>query len=77
MNKHFSAILAIMDAAEIVPDEIAFTSIRNIYIRSELGISPDFREDIVSYCDANELSYKEGEHPEPYFLILNPKNSEV
>lgn len=75
MNKHFSAILAIMDTAEIVPDEITFTSTRDIFIRSELGIFPDFRENIVRYCDENELAYSEGQHPEPYFLIKNPKNA--
>lgn len=75
MNKHFSAILAIMDAAEIVPDDIRYTTKKDILITAELPMSPVFIREMENYCVENDLRFTGSVFPNPYFLVLNPKNA--
>jgi hypothetical protein len=74
MNKHFHNILALMDAAENVPDGITFTKERDILIDSELPLCPSFIESLTNYCNAHDLRHSGANSPSPYFLIINPKN---
>lgn len=74
MNKHFSAITALMDAALITPDEIKITESKNILIISERGFDTEFCTALENYCSDHELKLHYDNYVEPYFLIYNPKN---
>lgn len=75
MNKHFSAILAIMDAADIVPDEIRFTEDRDILIVADGVFDPFFGKNIENYCIDNGLYFEFSFYGIQRYLIKNPKNA--
>jgi hypothetical protein len=74
MNKHFHNLLAIMDSAETVPDEIKFTEKKDIYITSDLPMCPSFIDSVVNYCQSHNLRHTAANYPVPFILILNPNN---
>jgi hypothetical protein len=51
MNKHFHNILALMDAAENVPDGIVLTKCKDIIISDDSFLCPTFCSSIVNYCN--------------------------
>lgn len=75
MNKHFSYILTLMDAAIITPDEIKITESKNILITAREGFDFTFCEALQAYCREQELTCQYDDFIEPYFLIYNPKNA--
>lgn len=70
MNKHFHNILAIMDAAENVPDDIRFTAKKNIMISAKQPLCPSFIRAMEYYCTENYLTHT---YTENSFWVKNPK----
>jgi hypothetical protein len=58
MNKHFSEILKIMDAAKDVPESITLHTNKSITLSTNIHFAEDFKRDIERYCLNNNLSCK-------------------